>query len=1108
MSSLEELQQAIAVLESQRPILGDLAVNAAVTGLRQKIAELQAQPALQQRKQVTILFADVSGFTALSEKLDAEEVHDLMNSLWLQLDAILERHGGKIDKHIGDAVLALWGVSATREDDTEQAVRAALAMQAELAGRALPLPSGEGTLRMRIGIHSGLVLFGAVGTQGEVSVTGDAVNLASRLQTAAPLGGVLISHDAFLQVRGLFDLLPQPPLSVKGKSEALQTYVVQRARARAFRMATRGVEGVETHMVGRDVEFEQLKALFEHVAERNQGRAVIVRGDAGIGKSRLLHEFEKWLDAHSLVTTAFRGRATPEMVHVPYGIWRDLFRNRFDILESDPAEVARQKFEMGMSGFLRPDEAQWVGALVGFDFADSRVTHLLGSPNFARTARSYLLAYVRGIARQNPLVLFFEDIHWADEDSLEVIAQLAEELSGERVLCVALSRPALFERLPQWADGRQVLLIELHPLSAQDSERLVREILAKVTELPETLCEMVVQNADGNPFYVEELIKVLLDDGVILRGEDQWRVEMERLRRTRIPTTLTELLQARLDSLPAAEAELLQHAAVLGRVFWDVALEKLHAPGDRLLNVAPLLRSLMQRELIYPRERPAFAGMGEYIFKHALLRDVAYHMVLLKLRRVYHRQAAEWLEQVGGARLNEYAAVIAGHYEQAGAATEAVQWFERAGAAALRAAAPAQALNAFERAWALLPEAKADRPQRLRLLLGCGRAQERLGDYGAARQQYEQAEAEAQGIGPLWIEALGALGGIQMRLGEYESAQATIEQQIDKARHAGDELALALAFRTLGSLAYYQGSYAEAIERIHQALELETRYGRKTGMSSCLSSLGVIAWMQGDYEHARSWLNESLQLNREIGDPSGAAAALTNLGLVLADEGDFEAAMNCYQQALTIEQQVGNQRGLCGLLNNIGNLYSSMGDAEQAQRHYEQGLPLARKIGDPTVTSRLLMNLGWVAVLRAEFVPAQQYTRESLEMMREIGDPEGEATCLQNLAYALCGDGDCLQAERVLRDALRIAREIEVPSLVLECMAGFGYVFASQRAFERAAELLGLALGHGQTNSDVSLAAEFGLSLLRQALPEAAIKEAMQRGAALDLQVVIEELLE
>jgi predicted ATPase len=872
-------------------------------------------------------------------------------------------------------------------------------------------------------------------------------------------------------------------------------------------MATRGVEGVETHMVGRDAEFLQLKQRFEQMAEQRQGQVVVVRGEAGIGKSRLLHEFEKWLDGHARVVTAFRGRATPEMVHVPYGIWRDLFRNRFDILENDSAELARQKFKTGMSGFLQADEAQWVGALVGFDFADSRVANVLGSPNFARTARAYLLAYLRGIAHQNPVVLFFEDVHWADEASLELITQLSEELATESVLCVVLTRPALFERLPKWGAGQALVQMELQPLSAQDSERLVREILSKVADLPEALCEMVVQNADGNPFYVEELIKVLLDDGVILRGENCWQVEMERLQRTHIPTTLTELLQARLDSLPPAEAELLQHASIFGRVFWDAALEKLHAPGDRLLDVSPLLKSVVQRELVYPRERPAFAGMGEYTFKHALLRDVAYHMVLLKLRRIYHRQAAEWLETVGGARLNEYAGVIAGHYEQAGAAAEAANWFERAGSVALRSSAPAQALNAFERAWKLLPEVPDER-LRLRLLLGRGRALERMGDYGAALEQYTQAESAAFGDDALWIEALGALGGIQMRLGQYDEAQVTIERQIEKAKRIGDELSLAQAFRTLGSLAYYQGNYAEAIERIRQALALEIQYQRKTGMASCLSSLGVIAWMQGDYENAKTWLNESLQLNREIGDPSGAAAALTNLGLVMADEGDFEAAMHCYQQAMAIEQQVGNQRGLCGLLNNIGNLYSSMGDAEQAQRYYEQGLPLARKIGDPTVTSRLLMNLGWGAVLRGELTLAQQYTRESLQMMREIGDREGEATCLQNLAYALCGDGDCGLAEHMLRQALQIAKEIEVPSLVLECMAGFGYLLAVQGWLQRAAELIGLALGHAQTNSDVSMAAEFGLRMLRQSLPEEALAQTMQRGAALDLQAVTEALLE
>jgi class 3 adenylate cyclase len=305
-NEIEKLEQAIAALEMQRAIVGDAVVDMALAPLRDKLAALRAQPLEQQRKQVTVLFADVSGFTALAEAMDAEDVSNLINALWQRLDAAILAQGGLIDKHIGDGVMALWGAETAHEDDPERAVRAAIAMQQNIReskpeNRTPGLPPSANPdlnfrLSIRIGVNTGPVLLGAVGTLGEFTAVGDTVNVASRLQEAAPPGGILISYDTYRHVRGIFEVETNQPLALKGKSELLQTYLVHKIRPRAFRLGMRGVEGIETHMVGRSAEMCLLQETIRTVFQEKKLQAVTITGEAGMGKSRLLHEFEKWLD--------------------------------------------------------------------------------------------------------------------------------------------------------------------------------------------------------------------------------------------------------------------------------------------------------------------------------------------------------------------------------------------------------------------------------------------------------------------------------------------------------------------------------------------------------------------------------------------------------------------------------------------------------------------------------------------------------------------------------------------------------------------------------------------------------------------------------------------
>jgi class 3 adenylate cyclase len=661
MSDRAVLDQAIAALESQRAILGDAVVNASLAAIRAQIAALTTPRPEQQRKLVTILFADVSGFTALSETLDAEDVTTVMNALWERLDAAVLMHGGRIDKHIGDALMALWGADAAREDNPEQAVRAALAMQQALAD----FRATQGiALAMRIGVNTGPVLLGAVGTTQEFTAMGDAVNLASRLEHAAPVDGVLISYDTLRHVQGLFEAIPQPPLTVKGKVAPVQTYVVMAAKARVFQPMSRGVEGVFTRTIGRLSKLQALQRIYDETTETPVLRMVVVVGEAGVGKSRLLREFEAWLDDHPTAPTLLRGRATLESLHRPGGLLRDLLNAFAGLWETDDLETVRQKLRVVLGPALGPGGAAVLGQAAGFDFHDDPAVQAASSADFTDLATSAIVGLLGALANEAPLAVLLEDLHWADERSLDLLDAALRQLASRPLLVLGLARPTLYERRPGWgSEPAGYLRLNLPPLSGDESAALVDEILRQAPGAPAALRAMVVEQAEGNPFYIEELIKMFLDSNVIARGatlDAPWVFNPDRLTGLTVPPTLTGVLQARLDGLPPEEKLTLQRAAVVGRAFWDEAVAALAAASETAPLIETTLNGLTARELVFRRERSAFAEAEEYSFKHALLREVAYESVLLRQRRQYHALVAGWIERISGARSNEYAALIAG----------------------------------------------------------------------------------------------------------------------------------------------------------------------------------------------------------------------------------------------------------------------------------------------------------------------------------------------------------------------------------------------------------------------------------------------------------------
>jgi len=975
MTEREQLERAIDVLEGQRATLGNAVIDPAIAGIRQQLDELaQRQSPDQQRKLATLLFADIVGSTEMSQGLDAEEVVEVMDGALQRLAVPVEEHGGRVTRFMGDGFKAVFGVPVARENDAEQAVRAGLRILEVARDYACELADTRrlSGFDVRVGINTGLVVAGGF-SEAEDTVMGVPVNLGARMESAAPPGGLLISCYTYRHVRGVFNVRPLDPIVAKGFCEPVPVYLVESAKPRAFRMPTRGVEGIETRMVGRKAELATLREAFLQTIESGQARTVTVTGEAGVGKSRLLYEFTNWVELRPEMTWIFQGRATEQMTDTPFGLLHDVLADRFQILNSDSAAVARHKLVAGVTGFMgegAEEQADFIGHLVGLDLSGSR--HLSGilseGGQIRQRAFHYLVQFFRAVSHSDdsPVLLLLEDLQWADEGSLDLIEHLTRSFGDVPLLTVCLARPALYARRSLWsADHSFHSRIHLERLSKLDSICLTDELLQKVGHPPVALCELLVNEAEGNPFYMEELLKMCIDDGVVVKGAEEWRVELSRLDATRIPPTLTGVLQARLDRLPREEKAVLQWASVVGHVFWDGAVaEAGRGEAEREVVLAALAR-LARRELILQRDGSAFEGARESMFAHAMLHEITYQSVLKRLRREYHRQVASWLVAHSVQRVGEYAGLIAKHFELAEDVERAVAYLRRAGEQAMQTSSHREELGFYERALALLPEEGVER-QRAALVCAVGWSWSRLGDFAKARDNLASALALAREAGEEGTQtaALIGLGEVTKHQGGHSQAQMCLEEALSLARARDDERATAAALRALGGLAWTQGHYAEATQHADEALARFSVLSDRVGMSRCHNLMGVILNAQGGSAEAEQHYQVSLELAHWAGDRMGEGMALLNLGELARMKGDLVTARKRYEESLEINADIGgHQDGAAVNIINLGLVSLAEGDCVQAMQRFRHALELFSAI---EARAGIIITLVCVAALRAK----------------------------------------------------------------------------------------------------------------------------------------------
>jgi class 3 adenylate cyclase/tetratricopeptide (TPR) repeat protein len=865
-------------------------------------------PAAEERKVVSVLFVDLVGFTARSDAADPEDVRATLRLYHDRLREEIERYGGTVEKFIGDAVMAVFGAPTAHEDDAERAVRAALRITEAIEELNAERPGLD--LAVRGAVHTGeaVVSLGARPERGEGFVTGDVVNVASRLQALAPVGGVVVGELTHRATRGPIAYEELEPVHVKGKEGPIPIWRVVGARSRF------GVDvepGTTTPLIGRERELALLQQLYRRAAMERAVQLVTLSGEPGVGKSRLVREFRGFIDDEPELIVWRQGRCLPYGEGITYWALGEVVKAHAGILENDDQDEAAGKLAHAVELAVEDEsERDWIrtrlAPLVG-----------LGGDVAAAADREESFAAWRGfleaIASQGPFVLVLEDLHWADPALLAFLEHLSDWATDVPLMILCTARPELYERHPSWGGGtRNHTSVALSPLSPDETARLIGALLDQAV-LPSETQAALMSRAGGNPLYAEEFVRMLIDRGVLVRRGAAWELAAGE-DDIPVPESVQALIAARLDTLSPERKALLQDAAVLGKVFWAGAIAEM--AGIDPATVRDGLHELARTELVRAARRPSIEGETEYAFWHLLIRDVAYGQIPRAARAVKHVAAAGWIERIAGSRMEDSAELLVHHYEQAiglaSSAGEDVSALETrlvpllilAGDRALRLDT-AKAVAYLERG---LQITEPGAPERLRVLLLGTRLSTFGGETDPARQDVVRDaldEARAQGDRLAEAETLSALSRIAWTAGDTARQFALVEESVSILRDLppGRELARALTRRA--SAYGLAGRSAEVLRALENALPIVREHGTDGDMAVLLQFGGEARVHHGEVEEGIRDLEEGLRLALEFNPVGMVCAAYVNLGdMRWLNEGPA-AGQDLYERAI----EFGERRG-------------------------------------------------------------------------------------------------------------------------------------------------------------------------------------------------------
>ena len=957
-----------------------------------QVSDVAAADLAEQRKVVTILFADLSGSTVLGERLDPEELRGVLASYFNELARQIRRYEGTIDKYIGDAVMAVFGAPISHEDDAERAINAALAMQQSIGHLNDDLSRHHGVrLALRIGINTGEVVAGLLAgdAQRAYTVVGDAVNTAQRFEAAAPLGEILVSADTRRLAIHSFEFEQTAPLTLKGKAERVVGYRVLRRRYEEI-----GPEA--TQFIGRDRELDFLRDAVTN-AVQGKGRVVNIVGEAGVGKSRLVGELRA-----NLVSGVDRMtvRCASFETNTPYALIADFVRGAFSIHAADDEATARRAVVDGFAALGQTLDEANVALLL--DVLGYAARSPLDPELKSRILVSMLRTLLRLAAERAPIVLTAEDVHWVDGASLKVLTELVAIVPSLPIVFITTTRPGW---TPPWTTES----VTIRPLEGQ----AVRDLIETVFEVPveDELAETIIARTSGNPFFIEEVIRDLKASNLLV--EHSGRVALVAGATAPVPATVQEVLEARLDRLAHEPRRTLNVGAVCGRTFWVRVLERL-LPD---VSLQPQLVALERESFI---ELRTVTPEITYGFRQALIQEVAYQNQLHADRRRIHAGVAAAVESLYAGRIDEFVDFLAYHYSHSDEHTKAVAYLLRAGERAQRLYANDEALTFYRSALERVRDGRAEGDLSA-ILERIGEVQTVIAKYDDALASLQAARDQAATDRAAVARLYRKIGTALLLKGAYADALGALDQAV--AALGGDpHIESARIGVRMGETLSRSGNYDRAREVLERAVAAAEVLGAEDVAAEGLHYLGGVLGYTGDLKGAASLYRRCLESYERLENINGAARVHTNLGGLYRRLGRFDEALAEHRSALALAERMGNPWLAAGCHSNIGEVEKTRGRLAAAIASKRRALEMWTSIGARSEAATALMEIGFARVRSGDVAGGRADLIDAETRLAATGNRRYHAELYRGLAYAELGMGDIAAAARAAERSLEHAQ--------------------------------------------------------------------------------------
>ncbi|MGD2272248.1 MAG: tetratricopeptide repeat protein [Desulfobacterales bacterium] len=1008
-----------------------------------------------ERKLVTVFFADVAKYTSIAEKLDAEDVHQIMDDCFKILMDEIHKYEGTINQFTGDGIMALFGAPVACEDHAQRACYAALSIQNGLKAYAVRLKQDYGIVfKMRIGLNTGQVVVGSIGDDLRMDYTAisDTTNIASHLQQIAKPGEILISDKTYRHIKGYFECNWLGEERLKNRKKPVKYCKLQHEGVKRSRLEVEVEERALTPFVDREEELDMMLHLFDRVKEK-EGQVICIVGEAGEGKTRLIYEFKKQISSYAV--KYLESQCISYGKHVPYYPVVEMLRKSFDIKESD----GRDKVRMALTQKIKQLDKKLLGSvpilfrLLALE-TDAQASSVISDPEQAKEMTfETLRLLILSESQVKPMVVVFENLQWMDSTSEEFISYLVESIANFPVFLILTYRVGYTNPFGSRSYLRQ---ISLSRFSEKQSNQIIQALIPK-HRLPHNFSRLILNKAEGNPLYLEEILKSLKERNIIIKDSSGHRLA-KNTKEIEIPETIQEIVLARVDRLKEPSKRTIQAAAVIGREF---TLRLLARQEELERQLKRYMKELKKLELV--REKSLFPEI-EYMFKHAVTKDVIYSSLLLKHRKKLHRTIAESIVSLYENNTDDYLEMLAFHYLHSDVREKSITYLIKAGEKAKSIYANAEAIQYFQKALEVMAKHDGTRDQdRKKTHRNLADLYDLIGDYPQAVQHYteemkfvssvlEKTEVLRR-IGMIWekkgdltealkfyTDALALInqteypleagriytniGWLHNRNGDYDKAMDFCTRALEIFRSEKSDYETALALNNLAVIHEFRGQWNTARKYNEEGIDLMEKLGDQRKLGSFYISLGLLDWKRGKLDKSKNYFEKSAMLMEATGNTLGIASSYLNLGRVYTSEGRLSRAFTYLEKSLHILQKMGIKSKLCQNYTALAEACVKKNDLKSARDWCDRAMEIALEAPYPFDQGRINSILGQIKT--KENGKAEEHFLKSLEIFKPLGRKYEMALVMEHLGRLKIRKGQKTAGRQYIREAERIFREFGV----------------------------------------------------------------------------------